>query len=232
MTPRAVKKGVVAIDGPAGAGKSTIAKLLSAELGYRYVDTGAMYRALTWKALARKTSFHSPEDLAALAESTRLRFVAKNGVSRILVDGEDVAGRIRTQRVTKMTNTLAAVKGVRKVLRQRQREMGREGGVVMEGRDIGTAVFPEAEFKFYLDASPMERARRRTNELKAKGRRVSLQAIYESIRHRDYKDKTRGISPLKVAPGAVVIDTTDMTLHDVVRFMLARVRAPGKTDRA
>jgi cytidylate kinase len=221
---------VIAIDGPAGAGKSTIAKLMAVELGFRYVDTGAMYRALTWKALHTGVSFHSPEDLSAMARAARLRFATKNGLNHIFCDGEDVTGGIRTLKVTKLTNTLAAVKGVRKVLRQRQREMGRQGGVVMEGRDIGTAVFPEAEFKFYLDASPMERARRRFDELKAKGRRVSLNAIYEAIRHRDYKDKTRGISPLKVAPGAVVVDTTDMTQGDVVKFMLAKVT--GTRDAA
>ncbi|HRY29270.1 MAG TPA: (d)CMP kinase [Elusimicrobiota bacterium] len=222
------RKSVIAIDGPAGAGKSTIAKLLSQELGYRYVDTGAMYRALTWKALRDRVPFHSPEALSSLAKKTKLRFVQKKGVSRMLADGEDVTGRIRTQRVTRLTNTLAAVKGVRQVLRQRQREMGREGGVVMEGRDIGTAVFPQADFKFYLDASPMERALRRYRELKAKNKRVSLDSIAEAIRQRDYKDRTRGISPLKVAPGATVIDTTKMTLHDVFKFILNHVRREGR----
>lgn len=213
------KKGVVAIDGPAGAGKSTIAKMLAQQLGYRYVDTGAMYRALTWKALKKNVPFSSPEELTKMAETTRLRFVRKKGLNHILVDNTDVTGLIRTQLVTKMTNTLAAIQGVRRVLRQLQREMGRQGGVVMEGRDIGTAVFPEAKYKFYLDASPLERAKRRYRELKAKNKRVSLRSIADAIRRRDYKDKTRGISPLKVAPGATVVDTTDMTLQEVAQFM-------------
>jgi cytidylate kinase len=217
-----VKK-VVAIDGPAGAGKSTIAKMVSQQLHFRYVDTGAMYRAITWKALGNGTSFHSPDALTELCRTTRLRFRVLDGVTHLFVDGEDVGGRIRTQRVAKQVNTLAAVKGVRRILRARQREMGRQGGIVMEGRDIGTAVFPDAQFKFYLDASPMERARRRFRELKAKGRRVSLHAILESIRHRDYKDRTRGISPLKVAPGAIVVDTTSMSQHEVVQFILSQM---------
>lgn len=216
-------KAVVAIDGPAGAGKSTIAKMVAQQLAFRYVDTGAMYRAATWKALEEGLSFHSPEALTDLARRTRLRFRPGAGGTRVFVDGVDITSRIRTQRVAQKVNTLAAVKGVRRILRQRQHEMGRQGGVVMEGRDIGTAVFPDAPFKFYLDASPMERARRRFSELKAKGRRVSLHAILESIRHRDYKDRTRGISPLKVAPGAVVIDTTDMSQHDVVQFILSHM---------
>src|SRR5688572_7359217 len=130
--------------------------MVAHSLGYRYVDTGAMYRALTWKALHQGISFHSSEDLTAMSAATRIRFANSNGKFQVLVDGQDATHGIRTQKVTKMTNTLAAVQGVRRILRQRQREMGREGGVVMEGRDIGTAVFPDADFKFYLDASPME----------------------------------------------------------------------------
>jgi CMP/dCMP kinase len=166
------------------------------------------------------------EDLTRMSAATRIRFVNANGKFQVLVDGRDATHGIRTQRVTKMTNTLAAVQGVRRILRQRQREMGREGGVVMEGRDIGTAVFPDADFKFYLDASPMERARRRYQELKAKNKRVSLQAIAESIRQRDYKDRNRGISPLKVASNAIVIDTTEMTQHAVAQAILDRIHPP------
>lgn len=216
-------KRVVAIDGPAGAGKSTIAKMVAQQLHFRYVDTGAMYRAITWKALEGGVSFNSPDDLTELARTTRLRFRVVDGATHLHVDGQDIGGRIRTQRVAKVVNTLAAVKGVRRILRARQREMGRQGGIVMEGRDIGTAVFPDAQFKFYLDASPIERARRRFREMRAKGRRVSLRAILESIRHRDYKDKTRGISPLKVAPDAVVVDSTSMSQHDVVQFILSQM---------
>ncbi|HOW27075.1 MAG TPA: (d)CMP kinase [Elusimicrobiota bacterium] len=216
------KKLVIAIDGPAGAGKSTIAKIVATELKYIYIDTGAMYRALTWKALETGTSFQKPDDLTRLARKTRLTFRPKNGVFHVLADGKDVTAMIRSQQVTSMTNTLAAVQGVRRVLRDLQRQMGRRGGVVMEGRDIGTAVFPNADLKFYLDASPMERARRRYRELRAKNERVSLRAIAEAIRKRDFKDRTRGISPLRVADDAIVVDSTRLTLDQVARVILEK----------
>jgi cytidylate kinase len=228
------KNRVIAIDGPAGAGKSTIAKEVARSLNYRYIDTGAMYRAVAWKALNRGISLEAPESLTRLAKNTRIRFSQENGALRVFVDGEDVAHRIRTQKTTRATSVLAAIKGVRRVLRQRQREMGRQGGIVMEGRDIGTAVFPDADFKFYLDASPLERARRRYKELRAKNKRVSLQAIADAIRRRDQRDRARGASPLKAAPDAVVVDTTDLSQHEVSKLILQWVakKRPLSAERS
>ena len=218
--PVSRKKWVIAIDGPAGAGKSTISRNVAHALGYRYIDTGAMYRAMAWKALQAGMPFDSSDGLTRLVKKARLRFVKKDGSFHVLVDGEDPGQRIRTQKVSRVTSVLAAVKGVRKILRQRQRALGRRGGVVMEGRDIGTAVFPDADMKFYLDASPLERARRRYRELRAKNKRVSLRAIAEAIRRRDYRDKARGIAPLRVAHDAVVLDTTDLSQNEVSKLIL------------
>lgn len=219
------KKLIVAIDGPAGAGKSTIAKIVAREMGYLYIDTGAMYRALTWKALETKTHLHDAEALTDLAQKTEIRLKQdRKGLFHVFVDGEDVSGKIRTERVSRHTNEIAKVQGVREVLRDKQRLMGRAGGVVMEGRDIGTSVFPKAQVKFYLDASPHERAQRRYNELKAKGKRVSLERIAHALAQRDYKDKNRGISPLAVAKDAVVIDSTSLTLEQAAKKLLNYVR--------
>jgi CMP/dCMP kinase len=223
---RAVKRPwVVAIDGPAGSGKSTIARTVAHRLGYQYVDTGAMYRALTWKALQNGTSFESPAALAALARRLPIRFVTRHDGHRVLVGREDVTDRIRTERVSQMTSRLAAVGAVRRVLQRRQRELGRRGRVVMEGRDIGTAVFPESPVKIYLDASPLERARRRYRQLKAKGHRVNLAAIAADIRRRDERDRSRGMLPLAAAPDAVVLDSTRLAPQDVVKIVLDQVRA-------
>ena len=229
----AKRKPVIAIDGPAGAGKSTIARALAEKLGYVYVDTGAMYRAVAWRALKEKVSLDSPEELAALARSTRLRFARDGKAGRLLANGEDVSRRIRTQRVSQATSVLAAVPGVRRVLVKLQREWGRRGRVVMEGRDIGTAVFPDAEAKFYLDASPLERARRRYKELRAKNKRVNLKAIADGIRRRDARDKARPDSPLRAASDALVIDSTRLSQSQVVELISKRIleRRTGKAHR-
>ena len=214
------KRPIIAIDGPAGAGKSTIARMVARELGFIYVDTGAFYRALTWKALRDHLNLHDAAALTALARRTKMVF--KN--EHLLVDGEPAPAKIRSGRVSLHTNELAKVKGVRKVLNEMQKRMGRQGGIVMEGRDIGTRIFPKAGFKFFLDASPLERARRRYLELKAKGRRTSLENIAHALAQRDYKDKTRGISPLRQAPDAVVIDSTRLSLAQVARRIVGQVR--------
>lgn len=216
------KKLIVAIDGPAGAGKSTIAKLVARDLGYLYIDTGAMYRAITWKALDEKTNLRDEDALTELARRTKIALKPdrKTHQLHVFVDGEDVTSKIRTEKVSRHTNELAKVQGVRDILRKMQREMGKRGGVVMEGRDIGTSVFPKAEVKFYLDASPAERALRRYRELKARGKRVSLERIAHALAQRDYKDKNRGISPLSVAPDATVIDSTHLSLEQVAKNII------------
>ncbi len=220
-----IKKLIVAIDGPAGAGKSTIAKIVAREMSYLYIDTGAMYRALTWKALETQTHLHDEAALVDLAKRSKIALKQdKKGLMRVFVDREEVSGKIRSERVSRHTNEIAKVQGVREILRNKQHLMGRTGGVVMEGRDIGTAVFPKAQVKFYLDASPHERALRRYHELKAKGKRVSLERIAHALAQRDYKDKNRGISPLMAAPDAIVIDSTSMTLEQVAKKILNFVR--------
>lgn len=217
------KKPVVAIDGPAGAGKSTIAKIVARELGYLYIDTGAMYRAITWKVMANKIDLRDERKIVEMSRKTDIKLVQSDDKLKIFVDGKNVSEKIRSENVTKNTNTIAAIQGVRKILRDKQRLLGRNGGVVMEGRDIGTAVFPDAEKKFYLDAKPKERALRRWKELKAKGKRVSLKKIAEAIRRRDYRDIHRGISPLKKAKDAIVIDSTSLTQKLVAQKILDRI---------
>lgn len=226
-------KPIIAIDGPAGAGKSTIAKIVARDLGFIYVDTGAMFRAVTYKALKEHVNLHDPDALARMAKRTRMefKFDRRNNLMRIFLDNGDVTNRIRSERVSFHTNEIAKVRSVRKILRTLQRKMGRKGGVVMEGRDIGTRIFPRAEFKFFLDASPSERAKRRYQELKAKGRRVSLHRIAHALAQRDYKDKNRGISPLRQAPDAVIIDSTNLSLGEVAHriLVIARIRQNGRS---
>lgn len=215
------RKLIVAIDGPAGAGKSTIAKIVARELGYLYIDTGAMYRAITWKAIRNGVPLRDDQTLTELTGKTELLLKQdkKNNLLKVFVDGEDVTHKIRSEKISRNTNVVAAVQKVRKILRDKQRTLGKNGGVVMEGRDIGTAVFPNADIKFYLDASPQERAKRRYQELKAKRKRVSLERIAKALAQRDYKDKHRGISPLKQAKDAIVIDSTNLTLEQVAQRM-------------
>jgi len=216
-----MRKPLIAIDGPAGAGKSTIAKMVARELGLIYIDTGALYRGLTWKALDAHANFHDPESLTKLAAKTHMRFKTdKNKNLKVFVDGKDVSSKIRSERVSLHTNEIAKVKGVRRILNLMQKDFGRHGGLVMEGRDIGTRIFPNADFKFYLDASPMERAKRRYLELKSKGKRVNLEKIAHALAQRDYKDKNRGISPLREADNAIVIDSTNLSLAQVAKQIL------------
>jgi cytidylate kinase len=219
-----VKKPVVAIDGPAGAGKSTLAKGLAEALGLTYVDTGAMYRAVAWKALHLGADLDDPEALTRLASRMRITFKkgAKGRAQRIFADGVDVTEPVRTPAVTQTASVVAAAPGVRRALVKRQRAMGHDGGVVMEGRDIGTVVFPKADVKFFIDASVSERARRRYEEMKAKDAGVSLEAIEDAIRRRDHRDRNRKDSPLRPAADAYVVDTTKLSRAQVLRALLDR----------
>jgi len=214
-----VKKSfIIAIDGPAGSGKSTVARRLAKRLKFTYIDTGAMYRAVTLKALEERCNFKSRSSLIKVAQAAKIILRPKpDGTLKVFLDGKDVSRAIRSIRVTNSISELAKIPGVRKCMVRLQRKMGKGKRVVLEGRDIGTVVFPRAEGKFYLDATARERAIRRHKELKAKDIRVSLKAIEKDIRVRDKKDKTRKAGPLKIAKDAVVIDTTNLSVNEVVK---------------
>ncbi|MCK8823937.1 (d)CMP kinase [Fuchsiella alkaliacetigena] len=212
---------VVAIDGPAGAGKSTIAKKVAAELGVVYIDTGAMYRAITLKALNRGVKLDSEAELAKLLQNTEILFTRSEGKNRILLDGEDVTEEIRSSKVNNNVSLVAKVPIVRERLVDWQQRLAKDRGVVMDGRDIGTVVLPEADLKIFLTASSEERARRRYQELKDKGESVDFAKLKADIIQRDKLDSEREISPLKKSPDAIEIDSTDLTIQEVVAEVLA-----------
>jgi CMP/dCMP kinase len=216
-----MKRIVIAIDGPSGAGKGTISRTISARLGYRHVDTGAMYRAVAWKALHDRVAVDDEAVVAALAD--RATIVVEGGT--VSIDGHDVTTAIRTPEIDKGAAAVARLPRVREVLVARQRALGRDGGVVMEGRDIGTVVFPHADVKIYLDASAEERARRRANDPAHTGSQSGQAAVAAAIQARDTSDTTRAVSPLTLAPDSVLIDTTSMPIDEVVERVLELVRA-------
>ena len=211
----------IAIDGPSGAGKGTVARAVAARLHYRHIDTGAMYRAVAWKAVHEGLDLGDEASVAALARRARIDV----GDGAISIDGHDVRQAIRTPEIDAAAAAVARLPQVREVLIAQQRNMGGTGGVVMEGRDIGTVVFPDAEVKVYLDASPEERARRRaadTAHAAGKGG-AAVQEIASALAARDRSDTTRAASPLALAPGAVLIDTTGMAIDAVVEQILALI---------
>jgi cytidylate kinase len=219
---------IIAIDGPVGSGKSTLARRVAQMLGYVYVDTGAMYRALALKALRRGFAFDgNDENLVELARETRIDLRAEDGTQRVFLDHEDVTRAIRTPEVSQAASKIAVNPGVRHVLVAEQRRAGEQGGVVMEGRDIGSVVFPDAELKIFLTASPETRAERRWREHQQKGDAIDLQRTLEEIRERDRRDQARTTSPLVRAPDAVVVDSTAMEPEEVARLvvMLAKDKA-------
>jgi cytidylate kinase len=213
---------VIAVDGPSGAGKSTAAKALARALGYTFVDTGAMYRALAWKALRAGVSLDDEARLAELVHETRIELTG--GGRGVRVDGADASEAIRTREVSAAASHVSVHPQVRREMVARQRELGSQGGVVLDGRDIGSAVFPDAEMKFYLDADPRQRAERRHAELSRIGPCPSVAEIEREIRERDRKDMTRPDSPLVQAADAVLLDTTSLTPDAVVERMLEAVR--------
>ena len=216
-----MKRLIIAIDGPSGAGKGTIARTIAEALRYRHVDTGAMYRAVGWKALHDGVSLDDEGAVAALAD--RSQIVVEGG--RVSIDGYDVTQAIRTPEIDKAASSVARMPRVRDVLVARQRRMGEQSGIVMEGRDIGTVVFPNADVKIYLDASAEERTRRRLNDAAHSGGQAGEAAVAASIQARDQSDTTRTASPLMMAADAVHVDTTGMPIHEVVDKVMALVRA-------
>lgn len=217
---------IIAVDGPSGAGKGTVARTLSRTLGYRHIDTGAMYRAIGWKAEREGVALDDEQAVAQIARAADI--VVEGGV--VSIDGHDVASAIRTPEMDRAAAAVARLPRVRKVLVARQRAMGAAGGIVMEGRDIGTVVFPNADVKVYLDASPDERARRRANDPAHTGSQTGHAAVAEAIQARDASDTTRAASPLTVAPDAVHIDTTNLSIQEVVDRVMGLVheRASSK----
>ncbi|HWB84936.1 MAG TPA: (d)CMP kinase [Bryobacteraceae bacterium] len=212
---------VVAIDGPAGAGKSTIARRLAQRLSFTYIDTGAMYRAVALWALRQNldiADMHHMEQLAIAAD-------IELSPGRILLNGEDVTEAIRTPEVSSGASRVAVIPGVRRAMVAKQRAIGERASVVMEGRDIGTVVFPKAEVKIFLDANPEERVRRRLEEARARGEQVAQSALAEQMRERDQRDSTRSEAPLQQAPDAIYLDSTTLTIEQVEDAILKIVRS-------
>ena len=221
---RGVERLTIAIDGPSGAGKSTVARFLAKRLGYLYIDTGAMYRAVALKVKEKFIDLGDESILYQLASSLSIVFVPEGEETRILCGEEDVTEAIRLPEISRLASAISKKKGVREALVQKQREMGRGGGVVLEGRDIGTVVFPEADVKFYLDAETEERGRRRFNELVKKGVEVDFKEILDEVMQRDHNDMHRVHSPLKKADDAVLIDSTHRSVEEVVEEMVCIVK--------
>jgi cytidylate kinase len=217
----------IAIDGPAGSGKSTVARRAAALLGYLYLDSGAMYRAVAWKALQHKIPLEDGEKLVTLARETHIELQAPTpeqqaaGLkNRVFLDGREVTEEIRTGEVAQAASRLATIAGVREVLVAEQQRAGQGGGVVMEGRDIGTVVFPNAELKIFLEASPETRAERRWKEHQEKGENFTLLEVLQEVRQRDKRDRERKVSPLVRAKDAVLIDNTAMGIEETARLIV------------
>jgi cytidylate kinase len=228
-----LKKLIIAIDGPVGSGKSTLARRVAELLGYVYVDTGAMYRALAFKALRNGLALDDhDDDLVALARETRIDLRAEGGTQRVFLDQDDVTTAIRTPEVSQAASKIAVNPGVRQVLVAEQRRAGEQGGVVMEGRDIGSVVFPDAQLKIFLTASPETRAERRWREHEQKGDHSNLQRTLEEIHERDRRDLQRSSSPLVRAADAVVVDSTAMEPEEVARLvvLLAKQQAAASAS--
>lgn len=205
----------IAIDGPVAVGKSTVGRLLAKRLGYRFVDTGSMYRALTWKALQKGVSLEDEEGLVGLATSTRFQ-LGRSGDNSLLMDGRVIGGETRAAQVEKTVSVVSKVAEVRQALVAQQRRMASRGGVVMAGRDIGTVVLPRAGLKIFLEASPPERAHRRHREISSPGKKADYQAVFSELERRDEMDSHRAVSPLKPAADAHIIDTEGLTPEGVV----------------
>ncbi|MDO7786485.1 (d)CMP kinase [Desulforamulus aquiferis] len=209
----------IAIDGPAGAGKSTVARMVAQKLGLLYIDTGAMYRAITLKALREGIRTDNPAALTELAGRTNVELVA-GSKQQVIMDGEDVTEAVRYPEVCLNVSKIAQISGVRAILVEQQRRLAEKSGVVMDGRDIGTVVLPRANYKFFLTASPEERARRRASELATKGYTIDIEKLTREIQERDYTDSHRAVSPLVPAADAIVIDSSGLGIESVVNMMI------------
>jgi CMP/dCMP kinase len=223
MVKRGPKNLIIAIDGPAGSGKSTVSKIIAKRLGLLYIDTGAMYRALTLKAMRQGVNLEDEKVLTGLAKTTKIELKDKGSLC-VFLDGEDVSVSIRTPEVTANVRYIARTPGVRQEMVKLQRALGEVSGGVLEGRDIGTVVFPDADYKFYLDASPEERAKRRLKDLAELGRQTKVDDVKKDIVARDESDIKRTVGALKVAGDAIVVDTTSLSIDEVVDMLIDHVK--------
>lgn len=214
---------IITIDGPSGSGKSTLSRLIAHRLGFTYLDTGAMYRAVGYKARQKGVSFTDDQALAEILDEMTLELTAGNGDTRVIMDGEDISQAIRTAEMGMAASAVSARPIVREKLTILQQKMGQKGKVVAEGRDTGTVVFPKARYKFYLDASPEERALRRCNQLIEQGQNANRQEILAQIIQRDQNDSSRSLAPLKAADDAVIIDSSTMSIEEVARVIIKRL---------
>jgi len=219
-----VKKLIVAIDGPSGAGKSTVAKRLAKDLGYTYMDTGAMYRAFAWKVGQGGIDLEDEEKLRSALQRTDVELLERDGHPRVLLDGRDVTAEIRTPELSQSASKISALGPVRERMVELQRAMGARGGVVAEGRDIGTVVFPDAGVKVFLTAGSEERAKRRFAELQGQGKDVSFEETLGEMKQRDRRDQGRALAPLRQAEDAVAIDSTGLTVDQVVERIMQEIK--------
>lgn len=215
---------IIAVDGPAGAGKSTVSRILAQRLGFLYIDTGAIYRAITLKAIREKIDIKDTSSLIAMASQSSIDLInEQDSALKISLDGRDVTSEIRQPYITKLVSDISKLKGIREVALGLQRRLGKRGNSVLDGRDIGTVVFPDADKKFYIDAEFKQRVRRRYEELKALGQNVTLKDIENDLHNRDTIDSTREFAPLKKADDAIYIDTTNMSIEEVVNTLLKNI---------
>lgn len=210
---------VIAVDGPSGAGKSTISRALSKRLGYLEIDTGAMYRAMTWLAQESGLDCEDQQAVQKFSEGAVVELKLQNGSTRVLANGQDITDKIRTPEISMLTSKISALAPVRKAMMALQQRMGAQGGVVLDGRDIGTVVFPDAELKFFLSASAEERGRRRFLELQSKGIQTTLASTIQEVILRDRQDSERELAPLRQAEDAIPIDSTGLTIDEVIALM-------------
>ena len=219
---------VIAIDGPAGSGKSTVSRLLAARLGYLYLDTGAMYRAVALQAKRKNIVLKDTEKISKLCMDLDLHFRTLDRATRLFLGAEDISDAIRSPEMDMLSSIISAIKEVRDAMTLLQRKMAEQRGVVAEGRDMGTVVFPDAECKFFIDAEPEVRAGRRYRERLARGEKVSRQEVEKELRKRDDQDRTRALAPLVPAEDAVLLDTTNLTVEELVEIMVRTIQGGDK----